>query len=660
MIVDDITVEVRNASLIKQGQITPTYLDIQFNKPLRSVGEWKLVLPRDHPMVPILATPGSGIVISMRTSDTTWTEYLTGPTDDPTEVINQTNPDGTYTFHGVSDTILLADALAFPDPATGDPTAQTLANDVRSGNAETIMRAYVKANIAGAEAGPPPAARLAGLRNFLKLSANAGRGPATQKSPRFQNMLELMQEIGVFANLGFQIIQRGQWLYFEVLTLTDRSALIRLDIANGTITSQTIKKSPPRLTRAIVAGQGEGVLRQFVYRTTPASVAAEASWGRVIEQFVDQRNTNVTAELQQAGDEELLNGGFASTSVKVIPSDDQTMRVIRDWDVGDTIGLVILDQATSSIVTEAVFIANSSRVVAGVSVGDISKFDVNASQAAKNEDTTRRVDSLERSVEIDNTPVTWTEVTGKPASFPPDPASTTYDSRYYTETEMNAGQMDSRYYTETELNAGQLDSRYYTETEIAAFRLADQNRVGWVPIIPSGVVKTGSGTVTVGAKGRVTISAGATLTQLIIQGVFSSNFRRYMLVFRLQAADYIHMRLASGSTPYTGALYQWQGFYAQAGTLYYGASYFGQNVSSIRFVGGTGGYAGGTITAMITNPFETTQASVDGHGGWGGATPTTAIMHGEVGVTTSYDALVLLPASGNITEGEIEIYGLSA
>ena len=40
------------------------------------------------------------------------------------------------------------------------------------------------------------------------------------------------------------------------------------------------------------------------------------------------------------------------------------------------------------------------------------------------------------------------------------------DGRYYTETELDAGQLDNRYYTETELNAGQLDNRYFTETEL--------------------------------------------------------------------------------------------------------------------------------------------------------------------------------------------------
>ena len=46
-----------------------------------------------------------------------------------------------------------------------------------------------------------------------------------------------------------------------------------------------------------------------------------------------------------------------------------------------------------------------------------------------------------------------------------------FDDRYYTETELNAGQLNNLYYTETELDAGQLDNRYYTETELDAGQL---------------------------------------------------------------------------------------------------------------------------------------------------------------------------------------------
>lgn len=68
------------------------------------------------------------------------------------------------------------------------------------------------------------------------------------------------------------------------------------------------------------------------------------------------------------------------------------------------------------------------------------------------------VDNSNGSVIQDITLDTFGHITGL--------ASLDLDTRYYTETELDAGQLDNRYYTETELDAGQLDNRYYTETEI--------------------------------------------------------------------------------------------------------------------------------------------------------------------------------------------------
>lgn len=45
------------------------------------------------------------------------------------------------------------------------------------------------------------------------------------------------------------------------------------------------------------------------------------------------------------------------------------------------------------------------------------------------------------------------------------------DARFYTEVELDAGQLDNRYYTEAELDGGQLDNRYYTEAELGAGQL---------------------------------------------------------------------------------------------------------------------------------------------------------------------------------------------
>ena len=47
--------------------------------------------------------------------------------------------------------------------------------------------------------------------------------------------------------------------------------------------------------------------------------------------------------------------------------------------------------------------------------------------------------------------------------------STDHDGRYYTEAELNAGQLDNRYYTETELNEGKLNTLYYTKSQLEGF-----------------------------------------------------------------------------------------------------------------------------------------------------------------------------------------------
>lgn len=45
-------------------------------------------------------------------------------------------------------------------------------------------------------------------------------------------------------------------------------------------------------------------------------------------------------------------------------------------------------------------------------------------------------------------------------------SGTEHDSFYYTESELDAGQLSNRYYTKGELTGGQLDSRYYTKSQL--------------------------------------------------------------------------------------------------------------------------------------------------------------------------------------------------
>ena len=82
-------------------------------------------------------------------------------------------------------------------------------------------------------------------------------------------------------------------------------------------------------------------------------------------------------------------------------------------------------------------------------------------------------------------------------------AQVDFDDRYYTETELDAGQLDNRYYTETELNAGQLDNRYFTETEVTT---ALGLKVDKTQSVLSGTGLAGGGALS----GDVTITHGNT------------------------------------------------------------------------------------------------------------------------------------------------------
>ena len=85
------------------------------------------------------------------------------------------------------------------------------------------------------------------------------------------------------------------------------------------------------------------------------------------------------------------------------------------------------------------------------------------------------------------------------------------DLRYYTETELDAGQLDNRYYTETELDAGQLDDRYYTEAELDAGQL--DNRYYTETEADTKFVDVAGDTMT----GPLIVDATLTVNQDIIQ-----------------------------------------------------------------------------------------------------------------------------------------------
>lgn len=390
MEVRDLTVEVRDRDLRRVGQIAPEYLDCRLEPTYVSPGKWTVRLPAEHPMAAALAEPGSGIIVTH--TDPAVGVLFSGPTDDPESTATRDDPQGMAVFTGTGDNVLLWQRIVYPTPDM-PLDQQVSAYDVVSGvPGETAMQHYVRRNL-----GPDA---LYDRRVFrLTLEDDQGRGAVVTKSARFDVLGDLLAHIATVSGLGFRVVQVGDLLEFQTFVVRDRSSLVRLDLANGTLASQSVKRARPRMTNAIVAGQGEGADRTLVEITTlDPDVALYGPFSRW-EGFLDQRQTDDPLELLQAGEEALADAAGA-LAVTAVPGDDTTMRYPQDWREGDTLAVVTGDQEPTAQVTAVTILVNASvGVRIGASIGDVQGWDPQAPLRKRQDEQDQRISHLERNLE---------------------------------------------------------------------------------------------------------------------------------------------------------------------------------------------------------------------------------------------------------------------
>jgi microcystin-dependent protein len=393
---EDLLVEFRDKDLIRRGSIPVNDLKLKFQPVYNGVGSWLLTLPAEHRAVPYLRAPGAGIIITNLVNGEI---LMSGSTSKPSKKATISDPRGMVTIAGLDDNRLAFDARAFPLPTSSNVATQTVSHDVRTGLGSTIMRQYVNANIGPAS---PVGRRGSSMRNHIVLGPDPAVGLSTTQRARFDNLGDLLNKIAAEAGgVGWRIVQVGDTLEFQTYEPIDRSAFIRLDVVNGTLQETNVEVAPPEVTRPIVAGQGEGAERQFVQVTTTESEAAEDDWGLIIEDFKDQRNTGVETELIDSGLGDLHERGFTKIAVKAVPSNDQTMIFLTDFFLGDRVAIVIDGQEQpNSNITEAAIVIDETGMKTAVAIGDVADFDSDSALRQTVNDTQRRVDSLERNLEI--------------------------------------------------------------------------------------------------------------------------------------------------------------------------------------------------------------------------------------------------------------------
>jgi len=319
-------------------------------------------------------------------------------------VQTQDDAEGSWTIEGVDDSVILAERLAYPDPAEDNVTAQTEAYDVRNDAVETVLKEYVTENLVTG----PTARRV----SDLTVATDLGRGSTVYGSARFDKMQELFYGLAQSGGVGYTIEQQGASLVFDVYEPVDRSGLIRFDIDNGRLTSADYSYSAPSVTRAIVGGAGEQVERLFFEGTLSQSTDAETVWGRRIESFVDSRTTQESDEFTQVATEALIDEGKTRVAMTVTPTDNATMLFGSEWGLGDTITVTVRNIVATAVVYTVALSIQSDGVYLAAEVGTPMPVSYEAKLGKATLTQSKRLGEIERNTTGYGVVTTFSDVSG--------------------------------------------------------------------------------------------------------------------------------------------------------------------------------------------------------------------------------------------------------
>ena len=388
MQVDELIIEVRDPSFQRIGQFRPGDLvGAKFILRFNAVGGWEMKLPVGNRLGEFLRLPDYGIIVTGPENKV----LFSGPTKSAKLEQTPDNLQGDWLISGPSDDVILQERLLYPTPSTDDVQAQVTAYDVRSGNAETVLKQYVNVNIG-------PSAPLSRKISNLVIETDGLRGAVVTGKARFDQMQDMFYDLAQLGGIGYTIEQSNGDLEFKCYVPTDKSSTVRMDMFNQKLSKAEYSYAAPKVTRAIVGGQGEDEWRRFVEVSTTESEDAENTWGRRIEVFKDGRKSRDYAVLTQDGEEMLVDEGKTIVEMSVTPSDDINMKFGVDWYLGDKVAVVVNDITAVAVVTEVGIGIGADGVRIGATVGTPVGMTYEAKLLAKTANVDKRVSNLERTV----------------------------------------------------------------------------------------------------------------------------------------------------------------------------------------------------------------------------------------------------------------------
>ncbi len=320
------------------------------------LGTWEMRLPWSHPARALLWQPGHGIEVERTTEvdgEATTVVLASGPLRSA-----RRDSDGiadTATLYGATDVLWIARRRAHPQPASSAPPYSSQAYDVRTGAAETVLKAYVDVH-----AGPGAIVqrRVPGLT----IAADAARGSTVTASARWQPLAELAAGIATRGGLGVRCVG----LEVDVYEPTDRSGDgIEFSEERGNLGPFTYTLRSPEATYVYAGGSGTGTSRTIVEGQDPA---AAIGWGRS-ETFIDRRDTATTADIDGSIAETLATSA-ATSALAADVIDTPTCFYGVHYELGDLVGIDVDGTVVARPVSELTVSITAAGTVVRPFVGE--------------------------------------------------------------------------------------------------------------------------------------------------------------------------------------------------------------------------------------------------------------------------------------------------
>jgi hypothetical protein len=327
-------ITVYDRAFHRQGWVAD-YEQIAVTPRHNATGTASFSVKASHPRLPALMADGARVTIDYHGG-----QIMSGPLWASQGQLPST-PASTITFTVEDDLRLLGQVLGWPVPGAGIAAQSAAAYDVRSGPAETVLKAYVQAN-AVTRLGLP-----------LTVAASAGRGPVVTAQARMDKLADLLLPLADTAGLGVRVRQSGAGLVLDCYTPAVRSRV--LTEQSGVLGTGQWSRTGPSATDVVIGGQGEATARTF--RLT-RSVPLAAAWGTRVEVFRDANDISAAADLDARAAQTLAEGA-PGAGIALQLAETDTFRYGRSLVVGDVVtvqvaaGLTVTDVVRSATLTHS-------------------------------------------------------------------------------------------------------------------------------------------------------------------------------------------------------------------------------------------------------------------------------------------------------------------